>query len=195
MTVVIDSSVLIFLSIAFVGTITTISVTFYLKGKNKVQQDQPKGVKRTSKEGQEDFVEDLRGAAAETIAFLQDEIKRLKGEIKSKNGQIAKLNGLMYGTNDPSVIAQIEQDNNLPVPKQGRGSKGVGSEQVEARMQMIRAAMTKNNVNPIILEIPELSDALENIASSPNFDRIAATILQTTSQVQPASTQTPVNDL
>lgn len=186
------------IAILSVGS-TIILVIKNHKGQNKVQQEVPTGVKRTSKQGQEDFVEVLRESASETIEYLQSEIKRLKDDLKSKNGQIAKLNGLMYGSNDPAVIAEIqaEQQQIQPIGKRGKTPQ-IGNDIIEARLSMIKSQLVKNNVNPIILEIPEISDALASIASSDNFDRIAATILQQQSRsntILPASSSSSSNDL
>ena len=165
------------IAIVSVGSTIILGIKYH-KGQNKVQQETPRGVKRTVKEGQEDFVEVLRDSASESIAFLQGEIERLKKEIKSKNGTISKLQGLMYGTTDPATIAEIEADRAmLPASKKG-GTPSIGEDTINARLSMIKSQLAKNNVNPIILEIPEISDALASIASSDNFDRIAATILE-----------------
>lgn len=185
------------IAILSVGSTIILGIKYH-KGQNKVAQEPPSGVKRTVKAGQEDFVEVLRDSASETISYLQDEVKRLKGEIKSKNGTISKLNGLMYGTTDPEVIAEIEADRaNLPkVNNKTRGNVDNGT--IDARLSMIKNQLGKNGVNPIILEIPEISDALASIASSDNFDRIAATILEQQSrsnQILPAASQASSNDL
>lgn len=184
----IDSNVLIFLSIAFVGAISTLSLIKSLKGKNKMQQEAPKGVKRTSQEGQENFVEVLKDSAAEALAFKEQQIESLKKEIKSLTGQVTKLKGLMYGTADPNEIAALEHDGRQAGKIQKSGN--IPDEVINMRLRLMA---DKLKIPPMLMHFDVIGDALRDIASDPRFDEIAAAALS--NQNQSATVQTSSNDL
>lgn len=177
----IDTNLLIFLSIALVGAISIYSLRKNHKGDHKQQIEVPQGVKKVVKEGQEDFVEVLRDSASESIAFLQDEVKRMKAELKSKNGTISKLNGLLYGTADPNEISLIEQDRSRPEgSKQMRQDNSSTSEDV-VNMRL-RLMAEKLKIDPALMQFDVVRDAFRDIAADSRFDEIAAAALRNTNQ-------------
>lgn len=185
-----DTSIII-LSIALVLTVSIISINKNLAGRNKVQQEVPKGMKKLSQEGQEDFVGNLKDSAAEALAFKDQMIDAQKKEIRSLTGQVSKLKGLLYGTTDPAQIAELEHEAQMP-QTQSRGKKinGVPEEVVNMRLRIIGE---KLKINPLLLKFDVIGDALRDIASDPNFDEIAAAALSNQNQ-STISPQTP-NDL
>lgn len=179
---------LIIISIALIVAVGIVCFTLYLKGKTKVMQEVPKGVKSISKDGQENFVESLKDSAAETIAFQSQTIETLKKEIRSLTGQVTKLKGLLYGTADPREIAEQERQTSSSTKIQKAGNTP------EDIVQMrLRIMADKLKIDPMLMNFEVVQNALYDIASDPDFDKIAAVALSNQNQSTPVPQTT--NDL
>lgn len=183
-----DSGELIIFCMAL---ITVGSIALYLKGRHQPNDRTPKGVKQTSKDGQVDFVENLKDSATEALTFLKEENTSLKSTIKSLRGQVAKLQGLLYGTTDPEEIAAQIAEANSP-QKSGKGNKNgtVSEDVINMRLSLMAQ---KLKIPPMLLNFQVVKDALYDIAADPNFDQIAAAALSSGDTNQSTALQKDLN--
>lgn len=192
----IDPTEIIIFGMALIGVISAYGIKIHYKSKSHQEdiQTTEKRVKKSAVAGQVDAVETMKEVTTDSIVFL-------KQEIEERNKMIKKLrNALTYyksryegmtGMDDD----ESEQDSSGQIVTKKQGS-GIDDATFNLRMNLVKQQLAKNNVNPLFLEIPELSEALENIVRSPNFERIAATFVQASGNANLAApTQANPQDL
>lgn len=192
----IDSTQIIIFGMALIGVISFYGIKTHYKSKSHQEdiQTTEKRVKKSAVAGQVDAVETMKEVTTDSIVFL-------KQEIEERNKMIKKLrNGLTYYKSRYEGMTgtdgeEIEQDTTGQIVPKKQGPD-IDDMTFNLRMNLVKQQLAKNNVNPIFLEIPELSEALANIVRSPNFERIAATFIQASNNANlPASLQANPQDL
>jgi len=133
------------------------------------------GVKKKAQRGQEDAVETLKDLTAESIKFLKDTNNELRADVKKLKASVSWYKSQMYGD---GRIDDNDQKG-APSPPTGsiktRGDSTVSEDVVQMRLRMIA---DKINIPPELLMFEDVNSALSEIASSPDFDKIAAAALK-----------------
>lgn len=172
----VSDSTLIILSMA--GAITIIGSLIGIFKIRNINVQKPKNrIKNAANEGQIEAIDALKDASSETISFW-------KNEAKEKDVIIKKLRNSLnyYKGHADEVGIDVE-----PRSRPKTSSIDVDEQTINTRIGLIKEQLVKNNINPILLEIPEIQDAVRNIAGSDNFERIATDILKARNQQNPSN--------